>query len=193
MAIHYYHVNATSRISTAACFRLRISYSDSLLRMATSFHDFTVALPKSQTLNVADLKDKVVLVVNVASRCGLTPQYEGLQQLYSKYHDRGLEILGFPCNQFGAQEPGTEEEIATFCDVNYKISFPLTRKIEVNGDGAHPIYQWLKKQKPGVEGQEDIKWNFEKFLIAKDGTVSARYSPVVAPDALEVEIERLLA
>jgi glutathione peroxidase len=135
---------------------------------------------------------KVVLVVNTASECGLTPQYEGLQQLYDAYADRGLTILGFPCDQFGHQEPGTEDEIASFCQRNYGVSFPMFAKIEVNGSGTHPLFAWLKDEKRGLGGRA-IKWNFTKFLIARDGTVLDRYAPQTEPAELTEDIEKALA
>jgi glutathione peroxidase len=144
---------------------------------------------------LANEKGKVTLLVNVASFCGLTPQYEGLQQLEEKYKGQGFDVIGIPCNQFGEQEPGTPDEIKTFCSVNYDVSFPLTEKIEVNGDGRHPLYQELTKTKDaeGVDG--DIRWNFEKFLVGRDGNVVARFSPLVLPEAPEVvdTIEKALA
>jgi glutathione peroxidase len=144
---------------------------------------------------LANEKGKVTLLVNVASFCGLTPQYEGLQQLEEKYKGQGFDVIGIPCNQFGEQEPGTPDEIKTFCSVNYDVSFPLTEKIEVNGDGRHPLYQELTKTKDaeGIDG--DIRWNFEKFLVGRDGNVVARFSPLVLPEAPEVvdTIEKALA
>ena len=138
---------------------------------------------------VPDLKGKVVLAVNVASKCGLTPQYQGLEKLYEELRDEGLVVVGFPCNQFGGQEPGTEPEIVQFCQTKYDVKFPLTRKIEVNGPGRHPIYQWLTSQFPG-----DIEWNFEKFLIGRDGKAVRRYPPATKPDdkALLQDIAGLL-
>ena len=126
---------------------------------------------------IPDLAGKVVLAVNVASKCGLTPQYEGLEKLYEELQDKGLVVVGFPCNQFGAQEPGTERETVQFCQTQYDVKFPLTGKIEVNGPGRHPIYQWLTSEFPG-----DIEWNFEKFLIGRDGRVVKRYPPATKPD-----------
>ena len=126
---------------------------------------------------IPELKGKVVLAVNVASKCGLTPQYKGLEQLYEELNDEGLVVVGFPCNQFGGQEPGTEKDITQFCQLNYAVTFPLTKKIEVNGAGRHPLYQWLTTTFPG-----DIEWNFEKFLIDRDGQVVKRYPPATKPD-----------
>jgi glutathione peroxidase len=137
-------------------------------------------------------KDKVMLIVNVASKCGFTPQYKGLEAVYEKLHSRGLEVLGFPCNQFGAQEPGTEKEIESFCELNYGVTFPLFAKIEVNGSGTAPLYQYLKKEKPGVLGSEAIKWNFTKFLVDRKGRVVERYGSNVEPQAIAADIEKLL-
>ena len=137
-------------------------------------------------------KDKVLLIVNVASKCGFTPQYNGLESLYEKLHGRGFEILGFPSNQFGAQEPGNEAEIAQFCELNYGVKFPLFAKIDVNGSDAAPLYQYLKKAKPGLLGSEAIKWNFTKFLVDRKGKVVERYAPNVEPQAIAGDIEKLL-
>ncbi|KUJ82661.1 glutathione peroxidase [Microbulbifer flavimaris] len=135
---------------------------------------------------------KVLLIVNTASKCGFTPQYKGLEALYQKYRDRGLEVLGFPCNQFGKQEPGSDEEIQSFCELNFGVSFPLYSKVEVNGDNAHPLFQELKKEAPGLLGTEAIKWNFTKFLVGRDGQVVKRFAPKDKPESLEAEIEALL-
>ena len=135
---------------------------------------------------------KAALVVNVASRCGLTPQYEGLERLQQRYSDRGFTVLGVPCNQFGGQEPGSSAEIAQFCSANYGVSFPLTEKVEVNGDGASPLYDWMKAEAPGLMGSRSVKWNFTKFLIGRDGKVVRRYGPTDAPAAIEKDIAKLL-
>ncbi len=137
-------------------------------------------------------KGKVVLVVNTASECGFTPQYQGLEKLYKALHGKGLEVLGFPCNQFGAQEPGSEDEIASFCEVNYGVTFPMFSKVDVNGDEAAPLYKWLKKEKPGLLGTGAIKWNFTKFLVDRSGEVVARYAPNDTPESMRPDIERLL-
>jgi glutathione peroxidase len=142
-------------------------------------------------VTLADYKGKVLLVVNTATGCGFTPQYEGLQSLYGKYRERGFEVLDFPCNQFGHQAPGTEEEIVSFCQSRYDVSFPQFAKIEVNGANEHPLYTFLKAQKGGVFG-DNIKWNFTKFLINKDGAVIKRYAPTVTPNAIDGDIARLL-
>ena len=141
---------------------------------------------------MADLKGKVVLVVNVASKCGFTPQYTGLEALQRKLAPRGFAVLGFPCDQFGHQEPGDEKEIRNFCSLTYDVTFPMFAKIEVNGDGTHPLYAWLKKQAPGVLGTESIKWNFTKFLIDRKGQVVTRYAPNDKPESIETDIEKLL-
>ena len=157
-----------------------------------SIYDFSVADIHGEQQKLDRYKDKVMLVVNVASKCGFTPQYKGLEALYEKLHSRGLEVLGFPCNQFGAQEPGNEAEIAQFCDLNYGVTFPLFAKIDVNGSTAAPLYQYLKKAKPGLLGSEAIKWNFTKFLVDRQGKVVERYAPNVEPQAIAGDIEKLL-
>ena len=154
--------------------------------------DFTVKMPGGKDLSLADKAGKVLLVVNTASKCGFTPQYDGLEALWKKYGDRGFEVLAFPCNQFGGQEPGTADEIESFCKVNFGVSFPLMAKIEVNGDGADPLYQWLKAEAPGVLGTKAVKWNFTKFLIGRDGKVVRRYAPTDKPEKLAADIEALL-
>ncbi len=136
---------------------------------------------------------KVVLVVNTASKCGFTPQFAGLEKLWQTYGPRGLVVLGFPCNQFGGQDPGANDEIASFCQVNYGVSFPMMAKIDVNGASAHPLYRWLTEEAPGLLGTKAIKWNFTKFLIGKDGKVIRRYAPADAPDKLAADIEQALA
>ena len=146
-------------------------------------------------VSLADYRGRVLLIVNTASKCGFTPQYAGLESLYSSYRDRGFAVLGFPCNQFGGQEPGTSAEIDAFCRTNYQVSFPLFAKIDVNGPNAHPLYQFLKKEKPGIfglVGLSAIRWNFTKFLISRDGKVAARYSPAKKPASLTPAIQRLL-
>jgi glutathione peroxidase len=147
---------------------------------------------KGEQKTLADFSGKALLVVNTASKCGFTPQYKGLEQLWQTYRERGLVVLGFPCNQFGKQEPGEEGSIAEFCELNYGVSFPLFKKIEVNGSHAHPLFVQLKKQAPGLLGSERIKWNFTKFLIGKDGRQIKRFSPLTKPQELTDEIEALL-
>lgn len=138
------------------------------------------------------LRGKVALVVNVASGCGFTPQYKGLEELYRKYKEKGLVILGFPCNQFGGQEPGTDSEIASFCTLNYEVTFPMFAKVDVNGKDAHPLFVYLKAQAPGVLGTEAIKWNFSKFLISRDGKKFKRFASMTKPDELEADILALI-
>ena len=159
--------------------------------MAT-IYDFTVDDIEGKPVKLDRFKGKVLLVVNTASKCGFTPQYKGLEALYRKYHDRGLEVLGFPCNQFGAQEPGSEQEIATFCEANYGVTFPMFAKIDVNGANAHPVYKYLKHEAKGLLGSEAIKWNFTKFLVGKDGEVVKRYAPADTPKSLEKDIQAAL-
>jgi glutathione peroxidase len=156
-----------------------------------ALYDLSAPLPGGGTQSMADYRGKVVLIVNTASKCGFTPQYEGLEELYRDYKDRGLEILAFPCNQFGAQEPGDAAEIANFCSLTYDVSFPVMAKIEVNGDGADPIFKHLKKEQTGLLGS-GIKWNFTKFLVDRDGKVVSRHAPTTKPEQLRKEIEELL-
>ncbi|MBZ2188751.1 glutathione peroxidase [Alcanivorax sp. JB21] len=155
-------------------------------------YGFSATTIRGEERTLADYRGKVLLVVNTASKCGLTPQYKGLQALHEKYQDRGLVILGFPCDQFGHQEPGDETQISEFCEINYGVSFPMFAKIDVNGDGAHPLYKHLKEEAPGLLGSKGIKWNFTKFLIGKDGNVVKRFAPTDKPEALEKHIEKLL-
>ena len=158
----------------------------------TILSDFSATTRDGREQDLADYLGKVVLVVNTASQCGLTPQFAGLETLYEKYVDQGLVILGFPCNQFAGQEPGTAEEIGAFCQKNYGVSFPMFDKIDVNGDNTHPLYRWLRTEKGGILG-DAIKWNFTKFLIGRDGQVIKRYSPTTEPDKLAGDIEDALA
>jgi glutathione peroxidase len=155
------------------------------------FHDFSATRNDGTKQSLADYRGKVVLVVNTASKCGFTPQYKGLQALYESHGPRGLEILAFPCDQFGHQEPGTDTEIATFCEKNFGVSFPLFAKVEVNGAKAHPLYAWLKGQKGGLL-TDGIKWNFTKFLLDREGNVRGRFAPTTTPAALTKEVEALL-
>ena len=157
-----------------------------------SVYDFSAKTLDGQDVSLADYRGQVLLIVNTASKCGFTPQYEGLEALYRQYKDRGLTILGFPCNQFGAQEPGNAEEIASFCSLTYDVTFPMLAKIEVNGPSAHPLYAFLKKQQKGVLGTEGIKWNFTKFLVGRDGAVVERFPPTTKPEDLKVAVESLL-
>jgi len=157
-----------------------------------SIYDFSVKDIHGKTVSLDAYKGKALLIVNTASKCGFTPQYKGLEALYKKLHGKGLEILGFPCNQFGAQEPGSEADIESFCEVNYGVTFPLFAKIDVNGDGAAPVYKYLKKAKPGLLNTEAIKWNFTKFLVDREGRVIARYAPNDEPESLAGDIEKIL-
>lgn len=156
-----------------------------------SVHDFTVKAADGSDQPLADFAGKPMLIVNTASKCGFTYQYEGLEALNRKYGG-ALTVIAFPCNQFGAQEPGDAEEIATFCKTSYDVTFPVMAKIEVNGDGADPLYQYLKKAKPGLLGSQGIKWNFTKFLVDKNGKVVARFAPTDKPEKLTADIERLV-
>jgi glutathione peroxidase len=159
---------------------------------ATTAWDFDALSLTGKPAPLSKWKGQVALIVNVASRCGLTPQYRGLQALYDRFRDRGFVVLGFPSNQFAQQEPGSNDEIAQFCEVNYGVSFPMFGKIDVNGDEAHPLYKWLKSEKPGALGIEAIKWNFSKFLVDREGRVVERYAPTTEPDAIAADIEKLL-
>ena len=157
----------------------------------TTFHDFSATSIDGAETDLAQYKGKTVLVVNVASKCGFTPQYEGLENLYEKYEEQGLVILGFPCDQFGHQEPGSEDEIQEFCQLTYGVKFPMFAKIDVNGSDAHPLYKWLRSQKGGVLGDK-IKWNFTKFLVDPEGNVVERYASTTKPEKLVADIEKVL-
>lgn len=159
--------------------------------MTTAF-DFSATTIAGKPRKLSEFKGQVLLVVNTASQCGFTPQYKGLEKLYEQYKDRGFVVLGFPSNQFGAQEPGADSEIAQFCEMNFGVSFPLFSKIDVNGANAHPLYQWLVKEKKGFLGTEGIKWNFTKFLIGRDGQVIERYAPTTKPEEIARDVERAL-
>ena len=158
----------------------------------TALYDFSAPLLDGTPQPLSAYRDKVVLVVNVASKCGFTPQYTGLEKLYQTYRDRGLVVLGFPCNQFGDQEPGTEAEIAAFCDLNYNVTFPMFGKVTVNGRGALPLYQWLRRKAPGLLGVQLIPWNFTKFLIDRSGLQVQRFASATEPAELSAPIEKLL-
>ncbi|QSX39811.1 glutathione peroxidase [Shewanella cyperi] len=158
----------------------------------SSIYDVSVTRIDGSTQSMADYRGKVLLIVNTASKCGFTPQYQALEQLYRDYKDRGFAILGFPCNQFGAQEQGSESEIQSFCELNFGVSFPLFAKLEVNGANSHPLYQHLKDAAPGLLGSRSIKWNFTKFLVDADGRVLERFAPTTKPEALTQKIESLL-
>jgi glutathione peroxidase len=157
-----------------------------------SLYDHEARSLDGKPVSLGDYRGKVLLIVNTASKCGFTPQFTGLEALYRKYRDQGLEILGFPCNQFGAQEPGNAEEIASFCSLTYDVTFPMFGKIEVNGPKAHPLYTYLKAQKKGLLGSEGIKWNFTKFLIDRNGQVTERYAPTTTPEQLDAAVAALL-
>jgi glutathione peroxidase len=161
--------------------------------MTASIYDFEVQNLQGHPIRLAELRGRVLLLVNTASRCGFTGQYQGLQALHRRYAERGLTLIGFPCNQFGRQEPGTAGEIAGFCQVNYGVDFALSAKIDVNGPSAHPLWRYLQSARPGLLGTRRIKWNFTKFLIGRDGRIVRRAAPWVAPETLERDIERLLA
>ncbi|MFD2416392.1 glutathione peroxidase [Amycolatopsis pigmentata] len=155
-------------------------------------HKFSVATADGATRSLSDYAGKVLLIVNVASKCGLTPQYEGLESLYRAGKDRGLEILGFPCNQFGGQEPGTNAEIQEFCSTTFDVTFPVLAKVDVNGPDADPLYSYLRAEAPGDTDSDDVKWNFTKFLIGRDGKVLRRFEPTVTPEEIQPEVDALL-
>lgn len=158
-----------------------------------SIYDFEAQQIGGQTVPLAQFRGKPLLIVNTASACGFTPQFAGLEELHRKYGERGLVVLGFPCNQFGSQDPGSNEEIASFCQVNYGVTFPMMTKVDVNGPEAHPLYRWLTAEAPGLLGSKAIKWNFTKFLVGKDGEVLKRYAPMDAPEKLSKDIDAALA
>ena len=160
--------------------------------MTAPIYEFSANSLQGERKSFSDYAGKVLLIVNTASKCGFTPQYKELEALYEKYRERGLEILGFPCNQFGKQEPGAAEEIGAFCEKNYGVNFPMFEKIDVNGDNAHPLYRHLKSAAPGLLGSEGIKWNFTKFLVGRDGRVVQRYAPLTKPLDIAGDIEAAL-
>ncbi len=159
----------------------------------STVYEFEAETIDGKAVSLSDYKGRVLLVVNTASKCGFTPQFDGLEALWKQYADQGLVVLGFPCNQFGAQDPGSADEIASFCQLNYGVSFPMMAKVEVNGPQAHPLYKWLVKEAPGVLGTQAIKWNFTKFLLGRDGRVIKRYGSIDTPKALAADIELALA
>jgi len=161
-------------------------------QVTKTFDSFSVKAANGTLQNLSDYKGKVVLVVNVASKCGFTPQYSELEEVFKKYKEKGFVVVGFPCNQFGGQEPGSDEEVQKFCKTNYGVTFPVMAKVEVNGKGADPLYQWLKTTAPGLGGTEAIKWNFTKFLIGRDGKVINRYASTTKPKSLSKDIEKAL-
>jgi glutathione peroxidase len=158
----------------------------------TAIFDYSAKTLDDKDVPLGEYRGQVLLIVNTASKCGFTPQYAGLEKLYEKLHPKGLTVLGFPCNQFGQQEPGSESEIGAFCVKNYGVSFPMFAKVDVNGDAAHPLWRFLKAAKKGILGTPAIKWNFTKFLVDRAGTVVARYAPLTKPETLEAPIEKLL-
>ncbi len=158
----------------------------------TTAYDFNAIDIDGKPVALSDYRGKALLIVNVASKCGFTPQYTGLEKLWQDYRGRGLVVLGFPCDQFGSQEPGDEAQIKNFCSLSYEVTFPMFSKIEVNGDGAHPLWQWLKKEKGGLLGIGAIKWNFSKFLVGRDGKVIKRFAPIDKPESLTGDIEAAL-
>ncbi|AIQ72792.1 glutathione peroxidase [Paenibacillus sp. FSL R7-0048] len=157
-----------------------------------SIYDFEVNTLKGEEESLSKYKGKVLLVVNTASKCGFTPQYKGLQEVYEKFKDRGFEVLGFPSNQFAGQEPGESDEIAEYCEINYGVTFPMFEKIDVKGDEAHPLFKYLSKEAPGVLGSKSVKWNFTKFLVDQDGRVLKRFAPKTTPQQIESDISKLL-
>jgi len=158
----------------------------------TGFYSLKATKKNDEILDFSEFKGKTVLIVNTASACGFTPQYKGLQALYEKYKDRDFTIIGFPCNQFGGQEPGTDEEIATFCVVNHGVTFPLMKKSDVNGDKTNEVFKWLKNEKAGILGLARIKWNFEKFLVNKEGVVVNRWASTTTPEAIDAEVAKII-
>jgi glutathione peroxidase len=158
----------------------------------TTVADFTALAPDGSEIDLKEKLGKVLLVVNTASKCGFTPQYDGLEKVYQKYADQGFEVLGFPCNQFGGQEPGNADEIDQFCKVNFGVTFPLMKKVDVNGANASPLFDWMKAEAPGILGSKAIKWNFTKFLIDREGKVVRRYASADRPEAIARDIEKLL-
>jgi glutathione peroxidase len=161
--------------------------------MANSVYDFEAVSIEGKPAHLSSQRGKVLLIVNTASECGFTPQFDGLEKLWEQYRDRGLVVVGFPSNEFGGQDPGSDAEIASFCQVNYGVTFPMMSKIEVNGAKAHPLWKWLTSEKPGVLGTQAIKWNFTKFLVGRDGQVIKRYAPTDKPDSIKKDIEAALA
>lgn len=161
--------------------------------MTESIHELNYTNNKGEQVSLESLNGKVILIVNTASKCGFTPQYEGLEALYKKYKDQGLEIIGFPCDQFGGQEPGDDEQIQEFCQLNFGVSFPMSTKIDVNGENTHPVFDYLKNNAPGLLGSKGIKWNFTKFLINKEGKVLKRYATATKPKAIADDISRALS
>lgn len=160
--------------------------------MAQDIYELPVRTIEGKDTTLAEHRGEVMLIVNTASKCGFTPQYEGLERLHEAYHERGLSVLGFPCNQFGGQEPGSSDDIQEFCKVRFGVTFPLFEKIDVNGPDAHPLYEHLKSEAPGLLGSRNVKWNFTKFLVSRDGRVLERFAPTTRPEAIEEKIEAAL-
>ena len=158
----------------------------------TSVYDFEALSIKGQPAQLSTQRGKVLLIVNTASACGFTPQFAGLETLWERYRDRGLVVVGFPSNEFGAQDPGSNDDIASFCQLNYGVSFPMMGKVQVNGTNAHPLWKWLTKESPGLLGSQSVKWNFTKFLVGRDGRVLGRYAPTDSPESMRADIERAL-
>lgn len=173
-------------------FRTEGAFNPMTAQAPASIYDITATSIDGSPISLGTYKDKVLLIVNTASQCGFTPQYKGLQALYDRYANQGLVILGFPCNQFGQQEPGDSNQIQSFCETNFGVSFPLFQKIDVNGGNAHPLYRYLTKAVPGIFGTEGVKWNFTKFLVDRNGNVVKRYPPTTKPEDLAKDIEALL-
>ena len=164
-----------------------------MARSDTSIYDFEALSIEGKPAHLATQRGKVMLIVNTASACGFTPQFAGLEKLWETYRDKGLVVLGFPSNEFGGQDPGSDGEIASFCQLNYGVSFPMMGKVKVNGGDAHPLWQWLTKEAPGILGSKAVKWNFTKFLVGRDGKVRKRYAPTERPEAIVADIEAALA
>ena len=159
---------------------------------STSVYDFEALSIEGKPAHLASQRGKLLLIVNTASACGFTPQFAGLETLWKRYRDRGLVVVGFPSNEFGAQDPGSNDEIASFCQLNYGVSFPMMGKVQVNGANAHPLWKWLTKESPGLLGSQAVKWNFTKFLVGRDGSVLKRYAPTDSPESMRADIERAL-
>jgi glutathione peroxidase len=185
---HHRRIRSASSWKTATHFQRKNRMSETNAKL----YEFTADRLHGGAQSLADYQGQVLLIVNTASRCGFTPQYAGLEALYQRFKSSGFTVLGFPCNQFGAQEPGDADEIGSFCETNYGVSFPLFAKIDVNGDQTHPLFRHLKKAAPGLLGSEGIKWNFTKFLVGRDGQVIRRYAPALAPEAIAKDIEAQL-
>jgi glutathione peroxidase len=185
------HVRVTSR-TRASRYHPGIGRHEGM-RMAASVYDFEALSIQGQPAHLSTQRGKVLLIVNTASECGFTPQFEGLEALWEQYRDQGLVVVGFPSNEFGGQDPGSNDQIASFCSLNYGVSFPMMGKVEVNGANAHPLWKWLTAQAPGLLGSQSVKWNFTKFLVGRDGRVIKRYAPTDKPESVKRDIEAALA